>query len=230
MVLHRGNIGGGKKGVGKTLLMDNASSPREIVLDEGQEVEMLVVGQLRSPLFGAQLRQFVTEVQRVKQLPEQAGLGNLAPSLFRAGQGVFKSEGSGYGALPLVKRRASHRTHGLIVEALKQRLQRHFSGNDWHIFNDRHRDLILAHRERVIALFEIKTVANTQDVATALGQLLLYGTAIPGPLRRIMVLPEPLTDEAVNYLAQWDIECSYFSGPADAPVFVKLTPLLKSMD
>ncbi|GAB3639220.1 hypothetical protein GCM10027422_48110 [Hymenobacter arcticus] len=228
VVLHRGNIGGGRKGIGKTLLMNNASSPREVVLDGDKEVEMLVVGQLHSPLFSAQLRQFVTEVQRVKQLPDQAGLGGLAASLFRVEQGVFKSETAGYGSLPLVKRRASYRTHGLVVEALRQQLQQHFTNSAWQIFNDRHRDLVLTHGEKVVALFELKTVANTQDVATALGQLLLYGAAVAAPLRRIMVLPEPLTTAAVKYLAQWGIECIYFSGPADTPVFAKLPALLKS--
>lgn len=228
VVLHRGNIGGGKKGIGKTLLMDNASSPREAVLDGNKEVDMLVVGQLRSPFFGAQLRQFVAEVQRVKQLPGQEGLSGLASSLFQVEPGVFKSEVSGYGALPLVKRRASYRTHGLVVEALKQQLQHYFRNSAWHISNDQHRDLILSHGAVVVALFEIKTVANTQDVATALGQLLLYGAAVSGLLRRIMVLPEPLTNDAESYLAQWSIECLYFSGPADKPVFNNLTTLLKS--
>jgi hypothetical protein len=198
------------------------------VLDGDKEVEMLVVGQLYSPFFGAQLRQFVAEVQRVKQLPTQAGLGGLASSLFQIKQGVFRSETAGYGSLPLVKRRASYRTHGLVVEALRKQLQHYFPSAAWQVFNDRHRDLLLTHHEKVVALFEIKTVANTQDVATALGQLLLYGAAVATPLRRIMVLPEPLTADAVNYLAQWGIECIYFSGSADAPVFAKLPSLLKS--
>ena len=167
-------------------------------------------------------------MQRVKQLSDQAGLGGLASSLFQVKQGVFKSESAGYASLPLMKRRASYRTHGLVVEALRKQLQQHFASAAWQIFNDRHRDLILTHHEKVAALFEIKTVATTQDVATALGQLLLYGAAVAEPLRRIMVLPEPLTADATRYLAQWGIECIYFSGPAGTPVFAKLSTLLKS--
>jgi hypothetical protein len=210
--------------------MKNTFSPRETVLDDNQEVGMLLVGQLHSPLFGAQLRQFVTEVHRVKHLSDQDGLGGLATSLFQIKPGVFKSETSGYGSISLAQRRASHRTHGLIVEALKQQLQRRLTGDAWRIFNDRHRDLILTHHEKVIAIFEIKTVATTQDVATALGQLLLYGAAIPGRLRRIIVLPEPLKPDSVSYLTQLGIECLYFSGAADAPIFSKLPTLLKSFN
>lgn len=229
VVMHRGNIGGGRKGIGKKLLMSNTHSPCEWVQAENQEIEMLVVGQLRSPLFGAQLKHFVAEVQRVKQLPEQASLTGLVPSLFQIEEGVFKSEASGYSTLSLGERRASNRTHGLVVDALKKQLQQRFRTPDWHIYNDRHRDLIFKHREVIVALFEIKTVANTQDVATALGQLLLYGAAVPAPLRRIMVLPEPLTSTAVHYLAQWGIECIYFSGRADKPIFANLSVLLDSL-
>ena len=229
VVMHRGNIGGGRKGIGKKLLMQNTHSPCEWVQDENKEIEMLVVGQLHSPLFGAQLKHFVTEVQRVKQLPEQTGLTGLAPSLFQIEEGIFKSEASGYNTFSPGERRASNRTHGLLVDALKKQLQQRFKAPDWHIYNDRHRDLILKHREVIVALFEIKTVATTQDVATALGQLLLYGAAVPTLLRRIMILPEPLTDMAVHYLARWGIECVYFNGRADKPFFADLPVLLDSL-
>lgn len=229
VVLHRGNIGGGSKGVGKTLLLNNSISRREYVLEGAKEVEMLVVGQLRSPLFAAQLQQFVAEVHRVKQLPKQKGLGSLATSLFAIEPGAFKSEASGYSVLPPAEHRTCNRSHGLVVGALKTYLQRHFKSAGWHIFNDRHRDLILSHQGKVVALFEIKMVANTQDVATALGQLLLYGASVPAPLRRVMVLPELLTGEATKHLQKWGIECLYFSGPADEPRFTNLTTLLKSI-
>lgn len=228
VVLHRGNIAGGRPGIGKTLLMNHALSPREDVLDGTKEVEMLVVGVLRSPLFAAQLKQFVREVHRVKEGQEGGGLDGLSPTLFNIKAGVFKSEASGHSVLPALQRRELQRGHGLLVSALRDHLVRHFRAPGWQAYNDRHRDIILRHETQVIALFEIKTAATTQDVATALGQLLLYGAA-DEPVRRIMVLPEPLTSEAEQHLFRWGIECLYFSGRADNPRFIKLGPLLRSL-
>ena len=94
------------------------------------------------------------------------------------------------------------------------------------VANDRHRDLILTEAGQVKALFEIKTTATTQDVATALGQLLLYGASITEPLRRIMVLPERLNSEVEQHLQTLGVECLYFDGSADNPRFIKLLALL----
>lgn len=228
VVLHRGNIGGGRPGIGKTLLMNHTDSPRESVFDGTKEVKMLVVGVLRSPLFAAQLKHFVLEVHRVKEGKENGDLAGLPSTLFDIEGGVFKSEASGHTVLPALQRRELQRSHGLLVSALRGHLARHFRAAGWQTYNDRHRDIILRHQERVVALFEIKTAATTQDVATALGQLFLYGAANE-PVRRIMVLPEPLTSEAERHLLRWGIECLYFSGRADNPRFSKLAPLLKSV-
>lgn len=232
VILHRGNIGGGRVGIGKTLLMENTLSPLEYVLDGSREVEMILVGELRSKLFPAQLQQFISEVHRVKSAATSGpaattgGLEGLAHSLFKIDSSIFKSEATRITTLLPAKLRILRRTHGLIIEALARRLRLHFKASNWQVTNDLHRDLILTKTSKVKVLFEIKTTATTQDVATALGQLLLYSARVSEPLRRIMVLPERLNSEVEQYLRTLGVECLYFDGLADNPRFIRLPTLL----
>ena len=234
MILHRGNIGGGRLGIGKNLLMDK-SYLRTEVLDGTNEKEMLLVGELRSKLFESQLKHFVEDVHRVKETTvagkmsaaTKSSLG-LSPSLFEMVSSGFTNETAGIINLSPSKNRILHRTHGLVVGALAKSLEQHFKGTNWQVYNDRHRDLMLIGDNEVSVLFEIKTTVTIQTIATALGQLLLYGVSALEPLRRVLVLPERLDSKVERHLNAWHIECLYFDWLDNKVRFSKLPVFLAS--
>ena len=67
-ILHRGNIGGGRKGIGKNFFLENFSGKLVRAIDGDQERDFCLVCELGAPLFHDQLRDFVQEVSRVKNL------------------------------------------------------------------------------------------------------------------------------------------------------------------
>lgn len=64
-VAHRGKIGGGKKGIGKSLFEDQYRGRWEIVEDNGFETEVALISALKLPRFVNQVRQLVFEVNRI---------------------------------------------------------------------------------------------------------------------------------------------------------------------
>ncbi len=228
VVVHRGHIGGGRPGIGRGLMLDQCRTDRAVLIEtDGTKSECFVVGQLGSNLFPAQLANFVKEVHRVKQVvasPQTASLSGTADSLFNlADKGFIAETGTG--------KRTGGRvafTHGLVVTGLAQRLQSVADQHGRRVRNDRHRDLMLTAGSEIRALFEIKTATNTQNVYTALGQLLLYSTDHPDATL-IMVLPETLDSKVVKRLRTWQIEPLYYEFNGLKVVFKNLLILLKKL-
>ena len=63
-VLHRGKIGGGRQGIGKTLFMDHYKG-RMVKIDQE---EFALVGEVTSSRFCRKLAEFIYEVDRIKNL------------------------------------------------------------------------------------------------------------------------------------------------------------------
>jgi hypothetical protein len=79
IMAHRGRIGGGKPGVGKSLFVDNYRG-RWLAFREGNlEKRASFVGALDSLDFGPQLRDFVLEVARIKRLASPAQIPPECP-------------------------------------------------------------------------------------------------------------------------------------------------------
>ena len=68
IVVHRGNIGGGRSGIGKGLFWDNYRGRVITTLDGDFDGDFAVVGELESSDFIYQVRNFVAEVERIKGL------------------------------------------------------------------------------------------------------------------------------------------------------------------
>ncbi|MCX5845548.1 MAG: hypothetical protein NTW12_04200 [Deltaproteobacteria bacterium] len=71
-VVHRGKIGGGKKGVGKTLFEDHYRGVWTVMEDGTVETTVALIGVLSSPRFVRQVTQFVRKVNRIKDLTSQS--------------------------------------------------------------------------------------------------------------------------------------------------------------
>ncbi len=66
-LVHRGKVGGGRKGVGKTAFMDSLPGKKALVVHEGKSDPVVVVGSLDSVEFLEELASFVRSVERFKE-------------------------------------------------------------------------------------------------------------------------------------------------------------------
>ena len=224
VVIHRGHLGGGKAGVGLTLMLNECRSEHAWLReDDEQETECFVVGQLRSKFFAQQLANFVWEVNRVKNLDSVSGLSGIAASMLSSDSKGFTSEKTGTAIRN--KSGEADLTHGLVVNELAKRLASPSNLRGWQIRNDRHRDLMLTTGTELKVLFEVKTSVTTQSICTGLGQLLLYSTDNRAA-GLVLVLPEKLPADVAEQLKRWNIQVLYYNWIDTAPRFRNLSKLL----
>jgi len=68
-VIHRGKIGGGKKGVGKSLFEQNYRGVWSLMEDGNSISEVAVIGNLKSGRFAPQAAQFVKKIEMMNYPP-----------------------------------------------------------------------------------------------------------------------------------------------------------------
>lgn len=220
LVLHRGNIGGGRKGIGKKLFLESFQGSRIEALDGNITTEFCLVGELTSEFFLDQLNYFIEESERIKLLPKQR-----LPKFRTANLRDFKNIQESYGisTRTAIEQGTVNRTHGLIVRELKSIL--HSRGFD--VLSDIYRDLYIHDDNSIKVLFEIKTSNSTQSIYSAIGQLILYGMMEPYKQKLVMVLPEKLDKRIVLKLQQVNISVLFYRWFETKPVFENLETLIK---
>lgn len=217
-VLHRGGIGGGRTGIGKTFFLDNFRGDFLNAIDDIRESTFCLVGELDSVYFGHQVSTFIQEIQRVKRLPSLSNTPNFDVLL----SFPYTDEHSGItiteNSEPIVR----SRTHGIITNALASELRRR---NISHA-NDRNRDLFIHDGHRITTLFEVKTSSSTDCLYSAIGQLLLYSIPFTNPVRLVAVLPDRLSQPVTNRMRSLGIEILYFNFDGMKPQFIDIDSLL----
>jgi hypothetical protein len=215
LVLHRGKIGGGKRGIGKTYFIDNFRGDFITAIDGDRESEFCLVGELNSTYFPKQVADFISEIYRVKYLvakePGSADFNELLDF-------HYTDEHSGVTTTERNDPVEIKRTHGLVVNALAKELRK----REFNIANDKNRDLFIHENNRITTLFEIKTSSSTQDLYSAIGQLLLYSIPMPESVRLIAVLPNKLSARVAEKFASLKIKLLYYRWINDKPEFLNL--------
>jgi hypothetical protein len=178
-LMHRGRIGGGRKGIGRTLFREHFRGEFVDIADGDSTSAIALVGDLDSPRLPAQVAHFVREVERIKAL---AG----TPAV-RATKKKFSKEAESRSGYQVTTRMINPSAdHGLVVNALAKRLTR----KQLTVSNDRARDLFLINKSgRIDTLFEIKTSSLLGDVYQAIGQLFYNSTASQRRPKLILVSP-----------------------------------------
>ena len=219
LILHRGRLGG-NTGINRQFVLKNYRGGFVTAQDGARPAEFLFVGELASPNLPQQIATFAREVDRIKHLYTSEPNDRFSfLDNFR-----FTGETTGTSTVPGLGPRIIHRRHGIIVTALSDELRVHHSLKT---ANTRNIDLFI-HRNRVIDLvFEIKTETNTQSLATALGQLLLYTIPIRNQVRLVMVLPEQISREVAHRFADYNIIPLYYNWNEGQPIFDHLPALLR---
>lgn len=221
LVLHRGKIGGGKKGVGKSLFVDNFRGEFVYAIDNDRESRFCLVGELSSEYFPHQVASFIHEIRRVKNLL----VAGTAPNFENLLNFIYTAEHSGVSVSERNEPVVINRTHGIVANALADEL----SGRGYQISNDQNRDLYIHNDNQITTLFEIKTSSSTQNLYSALGQLLLYSIPIRNPVQLIAVLPDRLATSVENRFTELGIIILYYKMENGVPRFNDLDSLLRAL-
>lgn len=215
LVLHRGTIGGGRKGIGKKLFSDNYREKPIDAIDGDIETEFYFVGDLKSKLFPKQLARFIYEIDRIKKLVKNP---SAVPNLKLA----FSDEHFGISVSEPDNPIKMERIHGIVVNSLAKEIEK----KGLSIGNNREMDLYVYNkREQIIALFEIKTTLSTQSLYSAVGQLLLYSIPIKNKVKLVAVLPSKLKYDVSKRFNELGIDILYYYWEKEEPIFINLDKL-----
>ncbi|MCG3141637.1 MAG: hypothetical protein HDKAJFGB_02951 [Anaerolineae bacterium] len=211
-LIHRGNIGGGKKGIGKSLFFDRTQSKKITIRDAQGETVAVLVGALDSKRFCHQVAEFVHDVARIKDLAVKQEIQ------------VKKQYGQEYAGekrYDITKRVVAECDHGLVVDAMRQELEK----RGLIVANDQFRDLyILSEKNKTIqGLFEFKTDNSRSSMYSAIGQLMFNALSVNQTL--VAVLPEPITPKAKARLKELKINCVTYAWKNNRPQFKGLSSL-----
>lgn len=218
LVLHRGKIGGGKVGVGKKLFFENFRDNPIIADDEGFENEFCLIGVLGSKRLLRQVGNFISEIHRIKIMsPSQAvdfsKLNNFS----------FTDEATGRSKVKRSGTKIIERTHGIVVNKLARLIE----SQGLNVAKDRNRDLFVHKKGKVVKMFEIKTSSSSQDLYSAVGQLLIYSIPIKNPIDLILVVPDKLSESVATRLEELGIQTLYYQMKNEEPIFENLNKFLK---
>lgn len=217
-VAHRGRIGGGRRGIGKSLFEDRYRGKWAIVKDGKVESSIALIGALNSPNFARQVSTFVHDVGRIKhELP------SARPVIIDSWkQHIFRKEFVGTEVYQQRENIEAECDHGVIVNDLAEALQKY----GYRVGNDMNRDLYVVDRKgRIKTVFEVKADISTSSIYEAIGTLLFNNIHLPYYPRLILVFPYGLPKTYARKLEKLGIEVLAFKWKDDKVFFPKLRSL-----
>lgn len=182
-VIHRGKIGGGKKGVGKSLFEHNYRGVWSFMEDGDSIGQVAVIGDLKSNRFALQAAQFVKKIEIMKL---SAGASTQTEMDFS--EITFREDLIG-SATPLPEDEiVSACDHDLVVSELATLLQR----RKIKIGNDTESELFAVDtsENRISHIFEVLTDTKEKSVLAAAAKLLLQTSAAALNPLPVLILPE----------------------------------------
>ena len=218
-VVHRGKIGGGKKGVGKSLFADHYRGVWEIMEDGEEETTVALIGVLNSPRLVRQVAQYIHKIDKIKEAAS-----------YRASQLEMKFEAItfretliGERYCDLEKDKDSECDHGLVVKDLAECLRR----RGMKVGNDGFHDLFIANdKGEMTAVFQIKTTYTPMSLHAGAAQLLLNSLRCTPPPRMILVIPEKPDGTLEEKLKKLGIDILPYAWSKDQAQFPGLQALL----
>ena len=206
-LLHRGRIGGGRKGIGKTLFLENYRGEWETVQDGDSVSKLAMVAALSSRRFPHQIASFVYEVQRIKKE------GKIETESRVPFTDTFKEGFSGTKEY-VVGRVEAECDHELVVSSLEKllRLTGLVLGNRYPM------DLyVLDSSKRISTIFEVKTDSTSTSCYKAIGQLLFYSAKLDRRPQLIAVFPN--TFDKQHTFDRIGIQCLTYRWRRNQPEF-----------
>jgi hypothetical protein len=218
-VVHRGKLGGGRKGVGKGLFENHYRGVWEVMDDGGEETPIAVIGVLNSPRFARQIAQFVRQIARIK---ETAAARSTQAEL-RFDELSLREELIGARCREQERETGAECDHGLIVRDLAEALR----GQNLRTGNDGCRDLLVMNREGLIrAVFQVRTEMALAGIHAGATQLLLNGLSLPGDPLLLLALPRAPEEALREKLKRLNIDLLIYGWEGDRAVFPGLAAAL----
>ena len=182
-VIHRGKIGGGKKGVGKSLFEHNYHGVWSFMKDGDSITQVAVIGALNSSRFAMQTALFVKKIEKLKSAATSSPQTEINFSEI-----TFREDLVGAVPSPNVREIFTACDRDLVVTSLANLLM-HWK---FRVGNDTKHQLFLIDpsKNKISHVFEVLADIKEKSVMAAAGKLLLQSTADEGNPLPIMVLPE----------------------------------------
>ena len=221
-VLHRGRIGGGRKGIGKSLFFQNFTGEWETVWGRSFLVKLALIGALDSKRFPWQVASFVHEVERIKKIPLKKSLQRPKFTIMPH----FKEEFIGVKRFSQTKEIEAKCDHGLIVKKLAEILE----SKGFTVGNSSRMDLYVQNKKgEVERLFEIKTDPTIRSCYEAIGQLFFYSSTLPSKPLVFAVFPHTLAKERQRIFKKLGIEMLTYRWVNNQPHFsARMSPTWKT--
>jgi hypothetical protein len=181
-VVHRGKLGGGRRGIGKSLFEERYRGVWEIMDDGGEETPVAVIGQLDSPRLARQTAQFIRKIAWIK---EKGSLRSSQTEL-TLDELCVREDLIGERHCEPQRETGAECDRGLIVRDLAEALKK----SGLRTGNDDHRELLVMGRGNCVrAIFRIVTETTSQGLHAGAMQLLLNGVGIPENPLLLLALP-----------------------------------------
>ncbi len=204
LLVHSGKIGGGRRGVGKKGFIENYNGVfEEIDLDELPN-EVTVIGSLKDSNLHYQIKNFVYEAARIKDLlvgKEKVKTANTPLEIIKHS---FNEEFVGTKEYKHRKGKISATSnHGVVVNDLKKLIEK----KGVSVANDQQRDLYIYNKKaKIETVFEVKTSLKSQSIFTAVGQLFVNNARLKPIPKLIYVIPEKPNNNLTKTLQKQNIE------------------------
>ena len=185
-VIHRGIIGGGKKGIGKSLFWDHYRGVWARMEDGRAPALVAVIGALGSPRFALQAALFVRKIGKLKAMASISVQTSL-----RFPEITFREELIGRPPSPASCHIAEACDHGLIVGRLAQMLEE----RGYKVGNDKNRELYLgtrAGRGSAYVLVAVAPDSSERGILSTAADLLIRKASEGKDARTVIVLPEQI--------------------------------------
>lgn len=185
-ILHRGGIGGGRRGIGKDAFKNWYRGKWIGVYDDsGNQEEAILISSLSSKGLATKIHRFVKEVAQFKEEVKSGSTSRMPTKL----EGNLSFDPEFYG-----RKRGKRESifeyesyHGLIVNALEEKIRKTISSN-YTIFNTSLIDLGIQKSGKTRKIFEVKTLADRQSIYTGVGQLMFH-SAENSNIEKVLVFP-----------------------------------------
>ena len=220
MLVHSGKIGGGRKGVGKIGFIENYSGSFQEVDAPGLPKEVTVIGNLNDENLPYQIKNFVYEVRRVKNLLVGHSTKEPLTDPLEKIRHSFNEEFVGTKEYKNRKGKISATAnHGIVVNNLRKIIEE----KGILVANDQQRDLYIYNKmAKIETVFEIKTSLRSQSIFTAVGQLFVNNARLDPLPRLIYVIPEKPNSNLLKTLKILNIETLVYTLKKGHPYFHKL--------
>lgn len=218
-VIHRGILGGSKKGVGKSFFADHYRGVWAIMGDGPVETTVALIGVLNSSLFVRQVTQFIRKIDMIKN-----SFSSQSSQLeMKFEELSFREERIGENHTRPEINPGFACNHGLIIKDLHDTLIR----QGFRAANDLERDLFIANKKGEIkTVFQVLTDSSETSIQRGMAHLLLANTNLPERPQLILIIPGAIDKSLEAKLGKVGIDVLVYNWQKDKAIFPSLPALI----